>query len=73
MLTQVRYSDNATPRRARPVSTERFHAGASALEAVIAAGRVEMLTIFAELRSNIGAYGRPARTCQKPHEAQLPG
>lgn len=51
--------------------TESFFPGDTALEALTAQARHEMLDLFPELRSHHGTFGETARLCLKAHEARL--
>ncbi len=51
--------------------SESFFPGDIGLEAVDAAAREELFTIFPELRSSTGNFGDTARMCLRAHESRL--
>jgi Ca2+-binding RTX toxin-like protein len=56
---------------AEGAATESFHPGGIGLSAVTEAAREELFSLFPDLRTLPGSYGRTARRCLKRHEAAL--
>ncbi|MDQ2094039.1 Hint domain-containing protein [Rhodobacteraceae bacterium 10Alg 79] len=56
---------------AEGAASESFFPGDMGMDAVDAAAREELFTIFPELRSSAGGFDETARMCLKRHEARL--